>query len=86
MASAAVNATQQIGGSIGTAVFTAVYAAVLTGASGPQGPDPTALVEGYAWVFRAAAIGLVAAAPVAWFMIRVDRRRFTAVEPAPHLG
>ena len=86
VASAAVTATQQIGGSIGTAVFTAVYAAVLTGAAGPQGPDPAVLVEGYAWVFRAAAIGLVAAAPVAWFMIRVDRRRFTAVEPAPHLG
>ncbi|GAA1431418.1 MFS transporter [Microlunatus lacustris] len=86
VASAAVTATSQIGGSIGTAVFTAVYAAVVAGAAGAQGPELTALVEGYAWVFRAAAIGLLVAAPVAWATIRVDRRSFGATGSAPHLG
>lgn len=87
VASAAVTATQQIGGSIGTAVFTAVYAAVLTGSAGAQQPALGTLVEGYAWVFRSAAIGLVVAAPVAWAMIRVDRRRFTASpDEVAHLG
>ncbi len=86
VASAAVTATQQIGGSIGTAVFTAVYAAVVTSADGGRGTDPVTLVDGYAWVFRCAAIGLFIAAPVAWSMIRVDRRSFGATEAAPHLG
>lgn len=87
VASAAVTATQQIGGSIGTAVFTAVYAAVLAGTAGAQRPDLGTLVDGYAWVFRSAAIGLVVAAPVAWALIRVDRRSFTArTDEVAHLG
>ena len=86
VASAAVTATSQIGGSIGTAVFTAVYAAVLTGAVGTSGPDLAVLVDGYAWVFRSAAFGLLAAAPIAWTMIRVDRANFTSREAATHLG
>lgn len=86
VASAAVTATQQIGGSIGTAVFTAVYAAVLTGAAGGQAPGPAALVDGYAWVFRSAAIGLVVAAPIAWAMVKVDRRSFVTPDEAVHLG
>ncbi|WP_375387283.1 MULTISPECIES: MFS transporter [Actinomycetes] len=77
VASAAVTATQQIGGSVGTAVFTAIYAAVLASATADGSVGPVALVEGYSWVFLAGAIGLAAAAPIAWTMIGVDRRSFT---------
>jgi hypothetical protein len=63
-----------------------VYAAVLTGAVGTSGPELAVLVDGYAWVFRSAAFGLLAAAPIAWTMIRVDRANFTSREAATHLG
>jgi EmrB/QacA subfamily drug resistance transporter len=86
VASAAVTATQQIGGSIGTAVFTAVYAAVLTSAAGAQGPDLAAMVDGYSWVFVSAALGLVAAAPIAWSSIKVDRRTFTSSDEVVYPG
>jgi hypothetical protein len=80
VASAAVTATQQIGGSIGTAVFTAIYAAVVTSSSSTGRPTPAALVEGYSSVFVAGAVGLVIAAPIAWLLIRVDRRSFGAAD------
>jgi EmrB/QacA subfamily drug resistance transporter len=76
VASAAVTATQQIGGSIGTAVFTAIYAAVVTSSSPTARPTPAALVDGYSSVFTAGAVGLVIAAPIAWALIRVDRQSF----------
>ena len=90
VASAAVTATQQIGGSIGTAVFTALYA----GASAFDGVSPEggaaaglqALVDGYSAVFLAAAIVVALAAPVAWFMIDVGRKEFTTTNEAVHLG
>ncbi|HEY5821008.1 MAG TPA: MFS transporter [Propionibacteriaceae bacterium] len=86
VASAAVTATQQIGGSIGTAVFTALYAATATASAAGSTPSPTDLVEGYSAVFLAAAVALAAAAPVAWLMIKVDRRSFAVAEGAVHLG
>lgn len=86
VASAAVTATQQIGGSIGTAVFTAIYAATVTASAAGAAPDPSVLVDGYSAVFLAAAVGLTAVAPVAWLMIKVDRRSFAAAEGAVHLG
>ena len=85
VASAAVTATQQIGGSIGTAVFTALYAAAAaTGSGEPATLAP--LVEGYSSVFLAAAVALAAAAPISWFMVRVDRRMFSTSSEAVHLG
>jgi EmrB/QacA subfamily drug resistance transporter len=85
VASAAVTATQQIGGSIGTAVFTALYtvgAGSTAGAAGGLQP----LVDGYSVVFLAAAIALALASPVAWFMINVPRDAFTTSNETVHLG
>ncbi len=87
VASAAVTATQQIGGSIGTAVFTALYAAGAgTGAAGGSTGGLQSLVDGYSVVFLAAAVALAVAAPIAWFMIRVARDEFTTSGEAVHLG
>ncbi|WP_375432232.1 MFS transporter [uncultured Friedmanniella sp.] len=86
VASAAVTATQQIGGSIGTAVFTAIYASVVASSIATSGPSLKALVDGYSSVFIAGAVGLIIAAPVAWFLIKVDRSTFTVDEGAVHLG
>lgn len=86
VASAAVTATQQIGGSIGTAVFTAIYASVVATSTATSSPGLAALVDGYSSVFLAGAVGLVVAAPIAWFLIRVDRSTFTLDEGAVHLG
>lgn len=80
VASAAVTATQQIGGSIGTAVFTAIYAAVVASSASTPSPGPAALVDGHSSVFLAAALGLAVAAPIAWALIRVDRQSFSTSE------
>jgi len=69
-ASAAVNASMQIGGSIGISVFTAIYAQA-TGDSVSSGNDQfTAFTDGYASVFIAAAITMVAASLIAALLIR----------------
>jgi EmrB/QacA subfamily drug resistance transporter len=86
VASAAVTATQQIGGSIGTAVFTAIYTAVVAATAAGAGSDPVVLVEGFSAVFLAAAVGLAAVAPVAWLLVKVDRSSFAVAEGAVHLG
>jgi hypothetical protein len=44
------------------------------------------MVDGYSWVFVSAALGLVAAAPVAWSSIKVDRRTFTSSDEVVHPG
>ncbi|MDQ0736633.1 MFS transporter [Arthrobacter agilis] len=85
VASAAVTATQQIGGSIGTAVFTALYtvgAGSMAGAAGGLQP----LVDGYSVVFLAAAIALALASPISWVLINVPRDEFTTSDEAVHLG
>ena len=69
-ASAAVNASMQIGGSIGISVFTAIYAQA-TGDSASSGNDQfTAFTDGYSSVFIAAAITMVAASLIAALLIR----------------
>jgi len=69
-ASAAVNASMQIGGSIGISVFTAIYAQA-TGDSVSSGNDQfTAFTDGYSSVFIAAAITMVAASLIAALLIR----------------
>ncbi|MCU1633831.1 MAG: transporter, partial [Micrococcaceae bacterium] len=87
VASAAVTATQQIGGSIGTAVFTALYAVgagtgTVEGSAGGLQP----LVDGYSVVFLAAAVALALASPISWFMIRVAREEFSQSGKSAHLG
>jgi EmrB/QacA subfamily drug resistance transporter len=87
VASAAVTATQQIGGSIGTAVFTALYAVGAgtgTAEGGAGGLQP--LVDGYSVVFLAAAVALALASPISWFMIRVAREEFSTSGETAHLG
>ena len=87
VASAAVTATQQIGGSIGTAVFTALYTVGAgTGTAEGAAGGLQALVDGYSVVFLAAAVVLALASPVCWFMIRVARDEFTMSDEAVHLG
>ncbi|TKV29016.1 MFS transporter [Arthrobacter sp. NamB2] len=87
VASAAVTATQQIGGSIGTAVFTALYTVGAgTGTAEGAAGGPQSLVDGYSVVFLAAAVALALAAPISWFMIRVARNEFTTSGEAVHLG
>jgi hypothetical protein len=86
VAGAALTATQQIGGSVGTAVFTALYASAVGAVVGGI-PDLGRLVDGYTAVFLAAAVGLFAAAPVAFFMVRVGKADLVAsADPALHLG
>jgi EmrB/QacA subfamily drug resistance transporter len=80
VASAALTATQQVGGSIGTAIFSVIFAtAVGTGASSLSG-----LVDGYSTVFRAASIAILIVAPLAWALIRVPKAA-TSVTEAVHL-
>jgi hypothetical protein len=68
-ASAAVTAVQQIGGSIGSAVFTVLYtsavAASLAGGDGTPVAQLQAFVDGYQAAFFWAAVGVFLAAPVA---------------------
>jgi EmrB/QacA subfamily drug resistance transporter len=84
VAGAALTATQQIGGSIGIAVFTALYASAVSSATAPNPLD--GLVEGYSVVFIAAAVAMLIAAPIGWFMVRVSSSEFVAGEGAVHLG
>jgi EmrB/QacA subfamily drug resistance transporter len=85
VAGAALTATQQIGGSIGTAVFTALYASVTATIATAVNPAQV-LVDGYSVVFLAAGIALVLASPINWFMIRVPRSELASGDRAPHLG
>jgi len=64
-ASATGNASNQIGGSVGLAIFTTIYAEVSSGSH-----DPHDLVSGYHAVFHAAAIVLALGAVIAFTLIR----------------
>lgn len=70
VASATVNSALHIGGSIGLAVFTIVYANTVDGAL-LGGADPlAAFTDGYAAVFTASGIAMVAASLLAIFLIK----------------
>ncbi|WP_435299228.1 MFS transporter [Timonella sp. A28] len=64
-ASATGNASNQIGGSIGLAVFTTIYVEASAGSH-----LPADLVEGYHAVFRASAVVVLFGAVIAFLMIR----------------
>jgi EmrB/QacA subfamily drug resistance transporter len=86
VAGAALTATQQIGGSIGIAVFTALYTTAVSG-FGQIAADPFGgLVTGYSTVFIAAAIVMIVAAPIGFFLVNVSRAQFASGEKAVHLG
>jgi hypothetical protein len=84
VASALVNASQQIGGSLGIALFSTIAAAATAG-----GTSLAALSAGYVMVFLWAAGVSILIAPVALLLINIDRKKFTGTEgdaPIVHLG
>ncbi len=69
-ASATVNSAMQIGGSIGLSVFTVIYAGTLDSSLAAGSDQLSALTDGYAATFVAAAVAMVVAALIAVFLIR----------------
>lgn len=90
VASAAVTATQQIGGSIGTALFTALYTSAIASSLANNAPSASsqfdALVSGYSAAFVCAGILMLAASPIAFFLIRPSKEDLLATSGAVHLG
>lgn len=85
VASALVNASQQIGGSLGIALFSTIAAAT-TAAAG--GASLAALTAGYAAVFLWAAGVALVIIPIAMLFIRIDRKTFSGAGDthAVHIG
>lgn len=86
VASALVNASQQIGGSLGIALFSTIAAAA-TAAAGTA--SMAALTAGYAAVFLWAAAVSILIMPIALLLITIDRKRFSGADvdgPPVHLG
>ena len=69
-ASATVNASMQIGGSIGISVFTAMYAQAAESSLAGGNDQFTAFTDGYSVVFIGAAVAMVVASLLAVFLIR----------------
>ncbi|MBO0907315.1 MFS transporter [Arthrobacter sunyaminii] len=90
VASAAVSATQQIGGSIGTALFTAIYTAAMTAYLSSNevlpGAQAGALVSGYSSAFMWAGAAILLAAPIGFFMIRPAKEDLLKVPAVAHAG
>jgi EmrB/QacA subfamily drug resistance transporter len=90
VASAAVTATQQVGGSIGAALFTALYSAATAAylASHPTSSTAhlEAFVSGYSAAFLWAAGFFLIAAPISFFMIRVSKTDLVKGPATAHLG
>jgi hypothetical protein len=85
VASALVNASQQIGGSLGIALFSTIAAAATAAAGGPL---LEALSAGYSAVFLWAAVIAILTVPCALALITIDKKTFSGVEsevPAVHL-
>ncbi|MGX6606660.1 MFS transporter [Micromonosporaceae bacterium Da 78-11] len=96
-ASAALNATQQIGGSLGTALLntiatsaiTAYVAGHLASAKSPEEGQQVALlaqVDGYSSAFLWAAVMILVAAVVAATLIKADKSDLPAEGVAAHVG
>jgi EmrB/QacA subfamily drug resistance transporter len=90
VASAAVAATQQIGGSIGTALFTALYTSAIASYLADNPPAPTAQLEafvsGYSAAFVCAATLMLVAAPISFFLIRPSKEDLLKNVDAVHMG
>jgi hypothetical protein len=70
IASAIINATQQAGGSIGTALLNTIATSASLSYAAAHGPGPRALVHGYTTAAGWTATALVAAAGIAWILLR----------------
>jgi EmrB/QacA subfamily drug resistance transporter len=86
VAGAALTATQQVGGSIGIAVFTALYASAVESSTAGATNPLAGLVDGYSVVFLAASVGLIAASVISFFLIRVPQGTFQVNKEAVHVG
>ena len=86
VASALVNASQQIGGSLGVALFSTLAASATAAAAG--GALLESLSAGYSTVFVWAAVVAILITPIALLLIRIDRRTFsgTGGDAPVHLG
>lgn len=88
-ASATLNATQQVGGSLGTALLNTMYTSAVTAYLSTRIPNPLtqveALVHGYVVAFAWGA-GLVLLAGLATVLLVKVRRRDLAASSAVHLG
>ncbi|WP_432245574.1 MFS transporter [Arthrobacter sp. G.S.26] len=78
VASALVNASQQIGGSLGIALFSTIAAAATATAGGAP---LAALSSGYAAVFWWAAGVAILIAPIALVLIDINRKTFSGAAP-----
>jgi MFS family permease len=95
-ASAMLNATQQVGASIGTAVLASLSVAAissytadaLTSGANPQDPAVglAAQVEGYTTAFTWASVLLVAGALVSAFLIKATKEDLPAGDAVVHVG
>lgn len=70
VASATVNSTFHIGGSIGLALFTVIYANTAADALDAGSTEPAAFTEGYSAAFLASGIAMVVAAVIGFAFIR----------------
>ena len=90
VASALVNACQQIGGSLGTAVFSTIALSatesfVPTAATGPEA-GLQALVAGYSAVFWWAGGLTLLIAPIAFFLVKARKDDLVVAEGPVHVG
>ena len=88
-ASATVNASMQIGGSIGISVFTAMYAQAADSSLAGGNDQFTAFTDGYSVVFIGAAVAMVVASLLAVFLIRgskTDLLPSSDQAPAVHMS
>jgi hypothetical protein len=86
VAGALVNASQQVGGSLGIALFSTVAASATASADGTR---LEALTSGYAAVFLWAAAAAILITPLALLLIRISRQAFSGSDDGPgvmHLG
>jgi len=91
VASAMINTTQQVGGSLGTALLNTVAvttsAAYLTGHEQlGRAATPVALTEGYTEAFTVGAGFLFTAAVVAFFMLKVGKEAVLEDDAAAHVA
>jgi EmrB/QacA subfamily drug resistance transporter len=86
-ASGLLNATQQIGGAVGTALFSTIYASAVSAYVAAHAGDPvgTAQVHGYVVTFWWASGAMVLAAAAAVFLIRIGRDALHDETPIAHL-